>query len=149
MRADAFTWEATTLNPSVPRVMRLISLLCYNLSRVLIMAFYVTLIPRRVHHDAWHRLLGPMAIAGRMSLTNYLMQTLLATGLFYGWGFGFWGKAGPALDLAIAVAIFFFVQVPLSRLWLRRFELGPLEYLWRVLVYGSTMLRSSSAASAA
>ena len=37
-----------------------------------------------------------------MPLTNYLMQTLIATFIFYGWGLGFWGKVGPALDLVIA-----------------------------------------------
>jgi uncharacterized protein len=113
------------------------------------MAFYVATIVRAVHSDAWRARLAPMATAGRMPLTNYLMQTLIATFIFYGWGLGFWGRVGPALDLVFAIAIFFAVQVPLSYAWLRRFEMGPMEYLWRRLTYGHASLRRKSASAAA
>jgi len=85
---------------------------------------------------AWQRRFAPIAAAGRMPLTNYLMQTVICTTLFYGWGFGLWGTVGPAIQLALAPAIFFLIQVPLSVIWLRHFEYGPLEYAWRVLTYG-------------
>jgi uncharacterized membrane protein YeiB len=55
---------------------------------------------------------------------------------------------GPALDLVFAIAIFFAVQVPLSYAWLRRFEMGPMEYLWRRLTYGHASLRRKPAAAA-
>ena len=70
------------------------------------------------------------------------MQTLIATTLFYHWGFNLWNKVGPALDLVIAVAIFFVIQVPLSSWWLSRFQVGPMEYLWRVLTYGRNAVRA-------
>ena len=114
---------------------------CYLLGRVLIMVFYVATIVRCVHNDAWRRRFAPMAIAGRMPLTNYLMQTLIATTLFYGWGFALWGKVGLAMDLLLAILIFFAIQVPLSKWWLARFELGPMEYLWRRLTYGRASLK--------
>ena len=142
-------WEATTTTPNAPSVMRAVSSFCYYLCRVLIMAFYVSLILRAVHSARWRDRLTPMAVAGRMPLTNYMMQTLISTALFYGWGFGLWGKVGPALNLVMAVVIFFGVQVPLSLFWMRRFSYGPMEYFWRVLVYGRTQLRSREAASAA
>ena len=72
-------------------------------------------------------------IIGFLAFTAFPM---IATFIFYGWGLGFWGKAGPALDLLLAIGIFFVVQVPLSYWWLKRFELGPMEYLWRRLTYG-------------
>jgi uncharacterized protein len=84
-------------------------------------------------------------VTGRMPLTNYLMQTAMATFIFYGWGLGFWGKVGPALDLLLALALFFIVQVPVSHWWLNRFETGPLEVLWRKLSYGRAPLRRTSA----
>jgi uncharacterized protein len=90
-----------------------------------------------------------MATAGRMPLTNYLTQTLIATFIFYGWGLGFWNQVGPALDLVLAFAIFFAVQVPLSKWWLSRYELGPMEWLWRKLTYGHATLKRSPAARAA
>jgi len=92
--------------------------------------------------------LQPFATAGRMPLTNYLMQTLIATTLFYGWGFGLWGKVGNALDLALAIGIFFLVQVPLSKWWLARHELGPMEWLWRRLTYGRVSVPAPESALA-
>jgi len=129
-------WFATTEDFITPTPWRLIAGTCYLLSRVLIMVFYIATIVRAVHHETWRRRLAPMAIAGRMPLTNYLLQTAIATTLFYGWGFGLWGKVGPALDLLLAILIFFAVQVPLSRWWLSKHELGPMEWLWRRLTYG-------------
>ena len=106
------------------------------------MLFYVSTIVRAAHHPAWSRRLAPMAMAGRMPLTNYLMQTALCTTLFYGWGFGLWGKVGPAAGLALAVAIFFAIQVPWSVWWLKRHERGPLEALWARLTYGARDTRA-------
>jgi uncharacterized protein len=88
----------------------------------------------------------PIATAGRMPLTNYLMQTLISTFIFYAWGPGLWGKVGTALDIVAAVAIYFLVQVPLSHFWLRRFSMGPMEYAWRLLTYGHASLKRQVAA---
>ena len=70
------------------------------------MAFYVLAIVRLAELPAWRRRLAPLAAAGRMPLTNYLMQTAICITLFYGWGFGLWGKMGPAMGLLLALAIF-------------------------------------------
>ena len=93
------------------------------------------------------RRLAPLAAAGRMPLTNYLMQTAICTTLFYGWGFGLWGKVGPAAGWCWRSAIFFAVQVPWSVWWLRRHERGPLEYAWRVLTYGRMRFKPVTAAA--
>jgi uncharacterized protein len=138
------TWDATVLDPMKPTVWRIIAGMSYVLCRVGIMIFYVTVIIRAMQSDTWRRRLAPLTLAGRMPLTNYLMQTLIGTFLFYHWGLGLWGTVGPALDLVLAVAIFFIVQVPLTQLWLANFQIGPLEYLWRVLTYGRSALRGST-----
>jgi uncharacterized protein len=142
-------WQATTTDFVTPTPFRIIAFVSYWVCRVSIMAFYVATIVRCVHNDAWRRRLAPMATAGRMPLTNYLMQTLMATFIFYGWGLGFWGRVGPALDLAIAFVIFFVIQVPLSKWWLARYELGPMEWLWRKLTYGHATMKRAPAAEAA
>lgn len=135
-------WTATVKNPLDPTPWRMIASTSFVLCRLAVMIFYVSLIIRAMHSDRWRRRLEPVTLAGRMPLTNYLAQTLLGTFIFFGWGLGFWGRVGPAVDLVLAVVIFFGIQVPLSRLWLRHFELGPMEYLWRVLTYGRPALRS-------
>ena len=142
-------WQATATDFVTPTPWRLVAGTCYILGRVLIMVFYVATLVRAVHSDRWRGRLEPMAIAGRMPLTNYLMQTAIATTLFYGWGFGLWGKVGNALDLALALGIFFLVQVPLSRWWLARHELGPMEWLWRRLTYGRAFSKHQPDAIAA
>jgi uncharacterized protein len=90
-----------------------------------------------VRSGAVPRWLRPLACAGRMPLSNYLLQTVLASLIFYGWGLGFWGQAGPTVETLLAIALFVFVQLPLSCGWLRRFRYGPLEYLWRRFTYGA------------
>jgi uncharacterized protein len=132
----AYLWTATSADQHTPTVFRLVAVVCYWLSRVLVMVFYVSTIVRMAHSTRWQSKLVPFATAGRMPLTNYLLQTMIGTTLFYGWGFGLWGKVGPAIDLLLALGIYFLVQIPLSRWWLARFELGPMEYLWRRLTYG-------------
>ena len=69
-----------------------------------------------------------------MALTNYLLQTVICTLIFYNYGLGLYGKVGPALGLVLTVAIFL-VQIPLSAWWLKRFRFGPMEWLWRSLTY--------------
>lgn len=134
-------WEATVTSPN-PTPMRVIAGTCYTLCRLAIMIFYVATIIRCVHNEKWRPRLASMGVVGRMPLTNYLLQTLIATSIFYGWGLGLWGKVGPALDLVFAFAIFFLIQVPLSHYWLRRHAMGPMEYLWRLLTYGRGSMRS-------
>lgn len=138
-------WAASLRGPQLPTPFGLVAQTCYNLSRVAIMGFYMATILRAAHSESWRRRLAPIAAAGRMPLTNYLMQTLIATFIFYGWGLGLWRTVGPALQLVLALGIFFVIQVPLSQLWLRRFELGPMEHLWRRLSYGREATQRSRA----
>ncbi len=84
----------------------------------------------------WRARLAPLAATGRMPLTNYLLQTVLATSVFYGWGLGWWGRADTATQIGLAVGLYCGIQVPLSVWWLGRRERGPLEAVWRRLTYG-------------
>ncbi len=75
-----------------------------------------------------------LAAPGRMALSNYLLQSLVCTGLFYGYGLGFFEQMPRLWQLPFAVLLFA-GQVVLSRLWLARFRFGPVEWLWRGLTY--------------
>ncbi len=70
-----------------------------------------------------------------MALSNYLLQTLVCTTIFYSYGLGLFGQVLPSAGLALAVVIFA-LQIPLSVWWLQQFRFGPAEWLWRSLTYG-------------
>jgi len=74
------------------------------------------------------------AAAGRMALTNYLMQTVLCTTLFYGYGGGLFGEVERAWFGPIVLAVWA-VQLAWSKPWLDRYKFGPVEWLWRSLTY--------------
>ena len=95
---------------------------------------YVAALTLLLQNEAWLARLRPLAVVGRMALSNYLLQSLVATTLFYGYGFGLFGQVGPTLGLLTTIAIFT-AQIPLSVLWMGRFRFGPVEWLWRTLTY--------------
>lgn len=81
------------------------------------------------------RLLRVFAPIGRMAFTNYVTQSLVFGYVFFGYGFGLFGKLGPAHALVVGIGVFV-AQMLVSTWWLRRFRFGPLEWLWRTLMYG-------------
>ncbi|OKL35852.1 DUF418 domain-containing protein [Domibacillus mangrovi] len=82
------------------------------------------------------KMLQPFAAAGKMSLTNYLMQSVIGTLLFYQYGLGYYGQITILTSIWICVSIFA-VQVIVSNLWLERFKRGPMESLWHTITYGT------------
>ncbi len=82
----------------------------------------------------WSRRLQVLAPAGQMALTNYLMQSVICTLIFYGYGLGLYGQVGTAAGIGLTVAIYL-LQVLLSQWWMKRFRYGPAEWLWRSLTY--------------
>lgn len=89
---------------------------------------------------AWYRsagfrhAAGHMAYIGRMSLTNYLLQSLLGGFLFYNWGLGLFREIGLTYALAVGIGMVL-LQYGFSRLWLRRFTHGPVEWIWKKLTW--------------
>ena len=80
------------------------------------------------YNQVWLQRLAPFGWAGRMALTNYLMQVVLLDVLFTPHGFGL---KVPALLVFPAAIALFAGQVVMSRWWLSRFRLGPMEWVWR------------------
>lgn len=78
--------------------------------------------------------LSPLAAIGRLALTNYLLQAAIIVPLCL--AFGWFDRFTPSTALLLALAVFALVQLPFSLLWLRRFQFGPAEWLWRLLAYG-------------
>jgi len=75
-----------------------------------------------------------LAAVGRMAFSNYILQTLICTTIFYGHGLGLFGRVDRVGQIAIVVGVWV-VQLAISPIWLRNFHYGPLEWLWRSLTY--------------
>jgi len=84
---------------------------------------------------AWRARLHRLAPLGRMALTNYLLQSLIATLIFYGYGLGLFRQVGIAAGVLFTFAIYV-VNYVFSHWWLGRYRFGPAEWLWRSLIYG-------------
>jgi uncharacterized membrane protein YeiB len=75
-----------------------------------------------------------MRPVGQMAFTNYLMQSFLCGMIFYGIGFALFGKLQRYEIYYVVLGVWIF-QIIFSRLWLRYFQFGPLEWIWRSLTY--------------
>ena len=84
------------------------------------------------YRSQWRARLALFGIAGRMALTNYMLQAMVLDVLASGYGFGL--KLRPALYV-VGALLLFGVELALSRAWLSRFRFGPLEWLWRSITY--------------
>jgi uncharacterized protein len=76
-----------------------------------------------------------LAAIGKTALSNYLMQSLICTYIFYGHGLGWYGETPRTTQLLIVLCIGA-LQLIVSPLWLRFFRFGPVEFLWRSMTYG-------------
>jgi uncharacterized protein len=107
----------------------------YELMNVFVASAYLLFILLISTNKTIAKLLKPLALMGRASLTNYLMQSLILGFIFYGWGLGFFGQTKVTNVVLIAICIYLF-QLLLNVVWFRFFSRGPLESLWRRLSYG-------------
>ena len=96
---------------------------------------YVGLVMLACRSDLGRRAGRPFAAVGRTALSNYLLQTVICTTIFYGHGLGLYGSVDRVGQLAIVVGVWA-VQLIASPLWLRRYRFGPAEWVWRSLTYG-------------
>jgi uncharacterized protein len=101
-----------------------------NPFRLAMMAGYAALIILLSRRRGW--LAARVAAAGRAAFTNYLGASLVATAIFYGYGFGLFGRLNRIEAWLFAPAIWV-VMLLWSKPWLDRFNYGPFEWLWRSL----------------
>jgi len=96
---------------------------------------YLGLVMLACRNAALHGLTRPFAAVGQTALTNYLLQTVLCTLVFYGHGLGWFGSVDRVGQVGVVAAVWA-MQLAASPLWLRRFRFGPAEWAWRSLTYG-------------
>jgi uncharacterized protein len=84
--------------------------------------------------------MGPLArrvaAVGRCAFTNYLGTSLIASAIFYGWGFGQFGHWSRS-EAWLLVPVFWLAMLAWSKPWLDHFRYGPFEWAWRSLARGS------------
>ncbi len=97
---------------------------------------WVGLVMLACRSAALHRLTRPFAAVGQTALTNYLLQTVLCTLIFYGHGLGWFGSVDRLGQVGVVAAVWA-LQLAASPLWLRRYRFGPAEWAWRSLTYGA------------
>jgi len=122
-------------NPSQMDFVWVIAMAAYAVGGPALCFAYASGITLLLRRENWDQRLLPVAAAGRMALSNYLLQSLVCTMIFYSYGLGWYGSVGRAAGLGL-VAIIYAAQLPLSLWWLKHFRFGPAEWLWRTLTYG-------------
>jgi uncharacterized protein len=127
-------WMRVAYSGPPPVPMMIAGGVAYLIGNPALCFVYVSAVVLLVRRPGWRRLFSPLAPVGRTALSNYLFQTFVCTTLFYSYGLAWFGRTGPAVNLALTVAILT-VQVALSGWWVRRFRFGPAEWLWRSLTY--------------
>ena len=95
---------------------------------------YLSAVTLLVENGRLPVLMRGLTSAGRMALTNYLMQSVIATTIFYYYGLGLFGQTTEVQRIGIVFAVYL-LQLLLSVFWLRVFRFGPMEWLWRSLTY--------------
>lgn len=93
---------------------------------------YLALILHWVVSGKAHGIARQVAKVGKMALSNYLLQTLVCTTIFYSWGFGLFDQLTELQALAV-VPLVWTINVLFTNFWLARFQLGPVEWAWRSL----------------
>ena len=107
----------------------------YHFGRLAMTIGYVGLIMLLIKHNYLHSLALRLAAVGRMALTNYLSHSLICLLIFSGTGFALLGELRRSELYLVVFAIWAF-QLWLSPWWMKRFQYGPVEWLWRFLTYG-------------
>ncbi len=80
------------------------------------------------------KILSVFAPVGKMAFSNYIMQSLIGNFVFLGAGLGYLHQVGPCYFTLFGIAVFI-VQIIISSIWLKYFNYGPLEWLWRSATY--------------
>lgn len=84
--------------------------------------------------DKTKKLLSRLIPYGRMSMTNYVTQSMIGSFIYYNWGLGLHDKLGITASFFVGIAIFM-MQLYLCRLWMKRFSHGPMEGIWKQLTW--------------
>jgi uncharacterized protein len=119
----------------VPERMTLLRPLVYVIQETALLTLYTSIILLVSEMPVFKKPTEFLVATGRTSLSNYLLQSVICTLVFYGYGLGLYGKVRPAQGLLV-VPVVFAIELYLSSVWLKRFSFGPIEWIFRAVTYG-------------
>jgi len=128
-RGDALGWQGRALFQS--------------LTQLILAAGYGAATVVLAEHPVGQKLVGWAGPLGRMAFTNYIAQSIILSCIFYGFGLALFGRLSVTQSIAVAIVIYA-AQAAFSAWWLRRFRFGPIEWLWRSLMYGERQCLSAT-----
>ena len=105
-------------------------LIVSSLYKFAFMLLLVSAVLNAYYRTNWQRRLNLIIPYGRMSLTNYITQSIIGSMLFYNWGFALHDDLGVTASFLTGILIFV-VQFAFCRWWMNRHTHGPMEYLWK------------------
>jgi uncharacterized protein len=123
------------VKPDPPLFIKILGDLAHTVGTPALSFFYIAAIILLMRKESWQRFLKPLETVGRMALSNYFLQSLICTTLFYSYGFNLFGKVGPLAGFLLVFPISA-VLIFLCAFWAKHFRFGPVEWLWRSLTYG-------------
>ena len=106
----------------------------YHFKRLLLALGHASLLMLVFRSGVLNPLMKGLSNVGQMAFTNYLMQSLICTFIFFGYGFGYYNKL-QFWQLYLVVGAVWIFQLIFSAIWLRYFKFGPFEWLWRSATY--------------
>jgi uncharacterized protein len=106
----------------------------FDFGRLPFVLGYLSLIIFLFRIPTFRRLGDGLLAAGRMALSNYLMQSIIVAFLFYGFGLAQFNQLS-RIEIMMVIVVVWIIQVTASVYWMRRFHYGPFEWLWRSLSY--------------
>ena len=112
----------------------MLGLTAFDINNIAMTFIIVGLFVLAYKKDKWQQRLTYFIPYGRMALTNYVLQSLIGTFIFYGWGMQLVGELRNTYTFLIAILLVL-VQILISKWWMQHFYYGPFEWLWRSLTY--------------
>ncbi|MED3551505.1 DUF418 domain-containing protein [Cytobacillus praedii] len=89
-----------------------------------------------IEKNAICKLLSPLSYVGKLSMSNYLFQSIASTLIFYNYGLGLYGEIS-VMTGTLMVIFIYILQIAASRLWISNYYYGPVEWIWRSFTYFS------------
>jgi len=108
--------------------------LIYPFQRIFLVMAHTSLLVLIIKGRYFNALMKRLKAVGQMAFTNYILQTIICTLFFFGYGLGYFHRL-ELYQLYFVVLAVWLIEIIISPIWLKYFRFGPLEWLWRSLTY--------------